>query len=467
MVDKEGNQTPERLTKGVKTLLGDPKKAILKLATPMVIAMVVQTMYNLVDALWVSGLGADALAAVGFVYPFFFVAMALATGLGIGGGSAVSRKIGAKDKKGVDNVAVHTYIMTLLITMVLSFVMIVFAENIFSMMGASSIIDEAVAYNRIIFAGSIFLFFSNVSNAILRAEGDAKRAMYAITFGSILNIILDPIFIYVLKLGVAGAAWATVISLCVTSIILFNWLFLKRDTYVSLRFSDFKLDKDIVKDIFKVGLPSSIQQLSMAITMLIVNIVIVKLLLAGTDGVAVYQTGWRIVSIGIMPLLGMATAVVSVTGATFGAREFKKMDAAFTYAVKIGFIVEIFIALATFVLATFIAASFTTAESSKRIFDDLQMFLRIICLFYPGAALGIVSSAMFQGVGKGLNSLIATLIRTVILTVLFVIVFSMIFSMNLVGVWWGIVLANLIGSVIAFIWAKNLIRNLLKGQSTL
>ena len=467
MVDKEGNQTPERLTKGVKTLLGDPKKAILKLATPMVIAMVVQTMYNLVDALWVSGLGADALAAVGFVYPFFFVAMALATGLGIGGGSAVSRKIGAKDKKGVDNVAVHTYIMTLLITMVLSFVMIVFAENIFSMMGASSIIDEAVAYNRIIFAGSIFLFFSNVSNAILRAEGDAKRVMYAITFGSILNIILDPIFIYVLKLGVAGAAWATVISLCVTSIILFNWLFLKRDTYVSLRFSDFKLDKDIVKDIFKVGLPSSIQQLSMAITMLIVNIVIVKLLLAGTDGVAVYQTGWRIVSIGIMPLLGMATAVVSVTGATFGAREFKKMDAAFTYAVKIGFIVEIFIALATFVLATFIAASFTTAESSKRIFDDLQMFLRIICLFYPGAALGIVSSAMFQGVGKGLNSLIATLIRTVILTVLFVIVFSMIFSMNLVGVWWGIVLANLIGSVIAFIWAKNLIRNLLKGQSTL
>ncbi|RLB08918.1 MAG: MATE family efflux transporter [Deltaproteobacteria bacterium] len=467
MVDKEGNQTPERLTKGVKTLLGDPKKAILKLATPMVIAMVVQTMYNLVDALWVSGLGADALAAVGFVYPLFFVAMALATGLGIGGGSAVSRKIGAKDKKGVDNVAVHTYIMTLLITMVLSFVMIVFAENIFSMMGASSIIDEAVAYNRIIFAGSIFLFFSNVSNAILRAEGDAKRAMYAITFGSILNIILDPIFIYVLKLGVAGAAWATVISLCVTSIILFNWLFLKRDTYVSLRFSDFKLDKDIVKDIFKVGLPSSIQQLSMAITMLIVNIVIVKLLLAGTDGVAVYQTGWRIVSIGIMPLLGMATAVVSVTGATFGAREFKKMDAAFTYAVKIGFIVEIFIALATFVLATFIAASFTTAESSKRIFDDLQMFLRIICLFYPGAALGIVSSAMFQGVGKGLNSLIATLIRTVILTVLFVIVFSMIFSMNLVGVWWGIVLANLIGSVIAFIWAKNLIRNLLKGQSTL
>jgi len=467
MVDKEGNQTPERLTKGVKTLLGDPKKAILKLATPMVIAMVVQTMYNLVDALWVSGLGADALAAVGFVYPLFFVAMALATGLGIGGGSAVSRKIGAKDKKGVDNVAVHTYIMTLLITMVLSFVMIVFAENIFSMMGASSIIDEAVAYNRIIFAGSIFLFFSNVSNAILRAEGDAKRVMYAITFGSILNIILDPIFIYVLKLGVAGAAWATVISLCVTSIILFNWLFLKRDTYVSLRFSDFKLDKDIVKDIFKVGLPSSIQQLSMAITMLIVNIVIVKLLLAGTDGVAVYQTGWRIVSIGIMPLLGMATAVVSVTGATFGAREFKKMDAAFTYAVKIGFIVEIFIALATFVLATFIAASFTTAESSKRIFDDLQMFLRIICLFYPGAALGIVSSAMFQGVGKGLNSLIATLIRTVILTVLFVIVFSMIFSMNLVGVWWGIVLANLIGSVIAFIWAKNLIRNLLKGQSTL
>lgn len=454
----------EQITEGVKTLLGDPKKAIIKLATPMIIAMIIQTSYNLVDALWVSGLGPDALAAVGFVYPFFFVAMALATGIGTGGSSAVSRKIGARDKKGADNVATHTYIIMLFIALTLSLVMVVFAEDIFSLIGAGPIIEKAVSYNTIIFTGSIFLFFSNVSNALLRAEGDVRRAMYAMMLGSVLNMILDPIFIYSLNLGVAGAAWATVISLSTTCIILFYWLFLKHDTYISLRFSNFKFDIDIVKDVLKVGLPSSIQQLSMAITMVVINIIIVRLLSAGTDGVAVYQTGWRVVSIATMPLLGMATAVVPITGAAFGSKEFKKLDTAFTYAVKIGLIVEIFVALATFLLAPFIASSFTISESSARIFDDLQMFLRIICLFYPGAALGILSSAMFQGVGKGINSLVTTLIRTVILTVIFVIVFSVIFDLDLIGVWWGIVSANLIGSIIAFTWGKSFTKKLIRSD---
>jgi len=103
-------------TKGIKTLLGDPKKAIITLSLPMIVAMSVQTIYNVVDAIWVSGLGADALSAVGFFFPFFFMLMAIATGIGIGGSSAVSRRIGARDKKGADNVAAHTVVIMLLLT---------------------------------------------------------------------------------------------------------------------------------------------------------------------------------------------------------------------------------------------------------------------------------------------------------------------------------------------------------------
>jgi Na+-driven multidrug efflux pump len=111
--EETNDQSPpvENQTKGVKALLGDPKKAILSLSWPMIVAMTVQTLYNLVDAIWVSGLGADALAAVGFVFPLLFMGTALATGLGVGGGSAISRKIGAKNKKGADNAAVHTIIL--------------------------------------------------------------------------------------------------------------------------------------------------------------------------------------------------------------------------------------------------------------------------------------------------------------------------------------------------------------------
>ncbi|NQS89837.1 MATE family efflux transporter, partial [Patescibacteria group bacterium] len=298
-------------TKGVETLLGNPKKAIFKLALPMIVAMSVQTIYHFVDAIWVSGLGADALSAIGFFFPFFFMVMAIAMGLGVGSGSAIARRIGVKDKAGADNIAVHTIIIMLLMAAVFTIPLFIFAENIFLWLGAGRTIDMAVSYAKIMFAGTIIIFFVNIANSILRSEGDVKRSMFAMMFGAGMNIVLDPIFIYTFRLGVAGAAWASILSMLVTSLILFNWLFLKKDTYVSFSFRSFQFKREILKDIFRVGLPASAAQLSMSFTMLITNLILVRV--GGTDGVAVYSTGWRVATIAILPLLGIATAVVSVT----------------------------------------------------------------------------------------------------------------------------------------------------------
>ena len=455
------NVTSEvKKTKGVKALLGDPKKAIIKLALPMILAMSVQTIYNLVDAIWVSGLGADALAAVGFVFPIFFIAMALSTGLGMGAGSAISRRIGAKDKEGADNVAVHSLIITLLLAVAFTIPLFVFAENIFVLIGAGKTVGLTVDYGQIIFAGSIFIFFTSVSNAILRGEGDAKRAMYAMVLGAGLNIILDPILIYVLDMGIAGAAWATVISLAITSAIMLNWLLFKRDTYVSFKFSDFKFDKSIIKDIFRVGLPASFSQLSMSITMIIMNIIIV--MVSSTDGVAIYSTGWRVASMAVLPIMGVATALISVSGAAFGANSFNKVNISYRYAIKIGLAIETIIAVLTFVFAPQIAAVFTQSESAAHIAPDLVIFLRIIALFYPMISFGMLSSAVFQGMGKGVNALIVTILRTVILTPLFAVLFAFNLNLGLIGVWWGVVAANIIGPVIAFSWARLYIVRLTK-----
>jgi putative MATE family efflux protein len=459
-------------TKGVKTLLGEPKKAIITLSIPMIIAMSAHTIYNLFDALWVSGFGQElftneivteigtgALAAVGFVMPFFMMIISISTGIGVGAGSAISRRIGAKDKEGADNVAVHSIIITLIISIIFSILFYIFAEEIFSIIGAQEAIGMAVSYGRIIFAGGIFLFFSNVAYAILRGEGDAKRAMYAMMFGAFLNIIIDPIFIYTFGYGVTGAAYATILSMFLSSLILIYWLFFRKDTYVDFKFSNFKFKKEIIKDIFKVGLPASIQQLSMSITMLIL-IVIITIVGDGDDGVAIYNTGWRVLMIAVLPLLGIATAVTSVVGAAFGERLINKLNKAFIYAIKIGLLAEIFIGIFIFLLAPMITAIFTTTPESIRIQDELELFLRITCFFYPGAAFGIASSAMFQGVGKGTIALIATLLRTVVLTPILALILCCVFNLNLVGIWWGIVIANLIGSVISFTWAKYYINKL-------
>ena len=454
------NYTRNKETKGVETLLGDPKKAIIKLSLPMIAAMSVQTIYNLVDAIWVSGIGADALAAIGFVYPFFFLAMGLSNGLGVGAGSAISRRIGARDKPGADNVAVHAIVIMLLFAVAFTIPFFVLAHDIFALIGAGKTTGMAVAYGRVIFAGSIFIFFTNVANSILRGEGDARRAMYAMALGAGLNIVLDPIFIYYFGLGVAGAAWATVISLGVSSIIMLNWFLFKRDTYVSFSFCDFKWSKEIIMDIFRVGLPSSVMMISMSFMMLIMNAIIVMVTAGNTDGVAIYSTGWRVVSIAVLPTMGIATALVPVSGAAFGARSFEKVSIAHLYAVKIGFLMETVIAVATFIFAPQIAAVFTHAEEAARIASGLTTFLRIISFYHPTISFGMLSSSLFQGTGKGMNALIVTILRTLILTPLFTVVFGFYLGLGLVGVWWGLVAANTAGVAVAFAWARLYIRGL-------
>ena len=453
------NSSQKNNTNGVKTLLGDPKKAIIKLAIPMILAMSVNTIYNLADALWVSGLGPDALASVGFVYPFFFMLMAIAAGLGVGGGAAISRKIGEKNKQGADNVGVHTLILTIILSIIFTVPLILLARPIFQSIGAGETLTWTVSYAQILFAGTIFIFFSYVANAILRGEGDARRAMYALAFGAGMNIILDPIFIYTLKLEVAGAAYATVLSMAVSSAVLFYWLFHKKDTYISFSFKGFNFNKNILIDILRVGLPAMLMQLSMSLMMLILNFVIV--IVNSTDGIAVYTTGWRISTIAILPLLGIATAVVSVAGAAYGAKSYNKLKTALVYSIKIGLIIEIVIAFLIFILAPQITMVFTQAKDSARIVDDLELFLRIMCLFYPTVAFGMLSSAMFQGIGKGFYSLLATVLRAIVLTSIFAAFFAFYLNMGLEGIWWGIVLANVIGSIIAFLWGQLHVRKLI------
>ncbi|MCJ7582157.1 MAG: MATE family efflux transporter, partial [Candidatus Aminicenantes bacterium] len=228
---KENNEISPPLknpTKGVETLLGNPRKAIIKLSFPMIIALSVHTLYTFIDALWVSGLGADALSAVGFFFPFLFMILALATGIGVGGSSAISRRIGAKDKLGADLVGTHTFVFMIFTAFAVTVPLFLAAPSIFTAMGAGHVASTAASYGRILFAGAVIFFFSNVAIAIMRAEGDVKRAMYAMLLGAGLNIILDPIFIYVLDLGVPGAAWATLVSLFVSSTFLFRWLFIKK-----------------------------------------------------------------------------------------------------------------------------------------------------------------------------------------------------------------------------------------------
>lgn len=453
------------MTDGVKTLLGEPKLAIIKIAIPMMLAMTVQTIYNVVDAYWVSGLGADELAAVGFFFPFYMMSMAIGMGLGVGGGAAISRRIGAKDKEGADSVGAHTMVILLITTVIYTIFFLAIIESVFEAMGAGDVTDEAVTYARIMFAGSLVIFFMNVGNNLLRSEGDAKRGMYAIVLGSGLNIILDPIFIYTFDLGVAGAAYATVLSITIAACLMFNWLFFKKDTFVDFRLRGFRFRRDIFNDIMRVGLPAFIQFVSMALMMLAMNFILVEV--GGTDGVAVFTTGWRIIIIATTPVFGLAAALTAVGGAAYGAKEYKKVDFSYMYSIATGVKLMIPAAIIMFLLAPYISQIFTQADDTKRIRDDLTLFLQISCLFYPTIAVGPVTSSLFQGTGKGMYALITTLIRTIFLAVPIVALLALVLDMGLPGVFWGITVGNFIGALFSYAWGRWYIKKLLECGETL
>jgi len=446
----------ESLTSGVQTLLGDPKRAVLRLSLPMMAAMFVQSLYNIVDAIWVAGLGSEALAAVGLFFPFMVGMMALATGLGVGGSSAVSRRIGARDKEAAERAALLTLFLGVLVSF-LFLALVPLSLRIFALMGASgATAAQAAAYARVLFGGAVVLFFANLATALLRGEGDARRAMYAMVLGGLLNVGLDPLFIYTFRLGVVGAAWATLASLFCSTLLLSFWLFLRPSTYLRLSLGKLRWDFTLVREILGVGVPAALAQLSMALAMLAVNGILLRV--GGERAVAVFATGWRVVTLGTIPMNGMATGVTAVTAAAFGARNAGKLRTAYLYAIRLGVLIQLGIASFIALVAPVLALLFTYSPGSLGLREDLVAFLRWMCLFLPTVPLGMLTSAMFNGVKMGGRALLLTVLRTVVLQALGALALGVGLGLGERGVWWGIILANVLMACVGFAWGMRTVR---------
>ncbi len=444
--------------KRVSMITGDPKKAIRTLSIPMIISMLLMMAYNLADSIWVAGLGPNSLAALGFISPVFMMVIGLGNGLGAGASSLISRCIGAKNKKGSDNAAIHSILLTLILSLVLTVFIIIFLQNTLLAMGAGESLDLAVQYGQIVFGGLIFLIFSSVASGILRAEGDVKRPMYAMAATAVLNIILDPIFIYYFGWGVSGAAWATVISATISSGLILYWLLLKRDTYVSLSRKDFNASWNVIKDILLVALPASAEFFVMSILGILLNIMLV--ITGGTGAVAVYTAGWRVVMIAMIPAIGIGTAAITVAGAAYGSRKYGNISTALNYSVKLAVGVAVVTSLIIYVFAANIATIFAYSPESAFMAPSIAAFLQVMCLFLIIVPLGIAASSVFQGMGKGLTSLILTVIREVFFISLFAYLMAFGLGYGVTGVWWGIVIGGTFGCAIAYIWAARYIKGL-------
>ena len=443
-------------SKNIEMITGDPKKAIVKLALPMMLSMLLIMLYNLADSVWVAGLGADALAAIGFITPLFMVLVGLGNGIGAGANSLIARNIGAQNYAQANNAGLHSILLSVVISVIFTILIEVFMVPILQFMGAGDTISYALDYSYIIF-GFLFIFvYSGVASAIFRSEGDMRRATIAIAVTAIMNIILDPIFIYILNLGIAGAAWATIISASLSCIIMSYWIWGKKDMYLDLSFSNFNYSGQMILDILQVAIPSTLENIVFSALAIIINSMLV--LAAGTTAVAVYTASMRIVQLSMIPLIGLGTAVLTVAGVAYGAHNYENLKTAHSYSIKLGFAISILLGAVMFIFSTQIATMFSYTEASAALSPQIATAISVLSLFVLAIPHGMMSSMMFQGVGKGVYSLLITLLRSLILESVFAYIFCFMFGWSVTGIYAGVVFGCFVGGTVGYLWAKFFIR---------
>ena len=442
--------------KNIEMITGDPKKAIVKLALPMMLSMLLIMLYNIADSIWVAGLGAEALAAIGFITPLFMVLVGLGNGIGAGANSLIARYIGAKNYDQANNAGLHGIVLSVIVSAIFTIIIEGFMVPILQFMGAGDTIQYAMDYSYIIF-GFLFIFvYSGVASAIFRSEGDMRRATIAIAVTAILNIILDPVFIYVLNFGISGAAWATVISATMSCLVMSYWIWGKKDLFLDLSPSNFHYESSMMVDTLQVAIPSTLENIVFSALAIIINSMLV--LAAGTTAVAVYTASMRIVQLSMIPLIGIGTAVLTVAGVAYGAHNHVNLKTAHSYSIKLGFAVSILLGIIMFVFSTQIATLFSYTEASAALSPQIATAISVLSLFVLAIPHGIMSSMMFQGVGKGIYSLLITLLRSLILETVFAYLFCFIFGWGLPGIYGGVVFGCFVGGTVGYIWAKFFIK---------
>ena len=446
---------PQNKTSRLDGFIDNPSKALWTLAFPIMAGMGIHTLYTIVDMIFIGRLGGDAIAAVAFNMPLFFLVLGLSFGVGSGVTASIARFIGAKDKVNADNTAEHAVALGLIISTILTTLGLIYGEDLLQRLGATeSVLPLSWDYLKVSLIGLPFMVFSTFFRSILSGEGDMKLPMAVAGLGTILNIILDPIFIFTLGYGVGGAAMASAISQLIVFLIFVYMLFVKEHAYIRFRMRDFSPSIFIIKDIIRVGLPASMSMIIMAFGQLVFNRILVRF---STDAVAAYQVGGRMDMVIFLPIMAIASALTTLVGMFFGAKEIEKIKFIAKYGIIRSMMVTGVLSIILYIFAPLVVKSFTLDVGIQSI---AVTYLRFICLIYPLIAIGMTVGRILQGLGKGLPMLVITSIRILALSAPLALYFIMVLNKSIEWVWYAMIISTIVSVAISLIWLKSAFKDL-------
>ena len=413
-----------------KQILSENLRVLLfKFSLPTIIGMVIIALYNFVDTIFVGNvIGPDAIAGLTLVLPvnIFIVAIGLLTG--VGAASIVSRSLGKGDKEkavvaGGDSIVLNTVLNIIIIVPIY-----IFSEKILVFLGASSVVlPYARDYLNIMLLGFVFLSFSVNGTNLIRAEGRPRASMYEMVIGSILNIILDYLFIIIFGWGVKGAAIATVISHIASSVYIFAF-FVSRSSIFHIKLKMFKINKSISRRILAIGTPSFLMEI-MGSVMFLLFIRIVRQY-GGDIYIAITGIGIRIIDLIFMPILGISQGLSPLIGFNYGAKLYPRVKKVLGEAFIWTSVVTIFGFIIMVIFPESLISIFTSDIS---VIEKGAGPLRLIAMFAPLWSFPILVSTFFQAIGKVRPSLIISLSRDLFFFIPAIIILPRFF--DLIGVW--------------------------------
>lgn len=439
-------------TSKLQSFIANPNISLWKLTIPMTIGLFVNSIYILVDTYFLgSKIGTSAISALGYVMPFYFVIMGITFGLAAGTTTMIAQYIGKENKQRAELVAQNSILMAFSFSVFIFIFIYFFGKNLLALQGISSeILILALEYFYVMAYGSIFLIFSIFIRGILIGEGESMLPMWALGTGTIFNIILDPFFID--YMGIKGAAYATIISQILVLLIFLYFIFIKKSTYIKFSFNNLTFNFQIWKEIFHIGIPTSISMLIMSTGLFIMNSILIE-----DSHVAAYNLANRIENFVTLTLVALSSSQVTILGMFYGAKKIDLIKPMVRYTTIWSIIIASFFSIIIYFFIEDIAPLFLTASTleeiamSQKAIETTIQYFNVMIFAYPFIGIAMVSSRAMQAIGIAWPMMVIALFRVIILQCSFTYIFIIIMNKDIYWAWYAIGGACIIAAIIAFI----------------
>ena len=428
---------------------------------PAIIGTLVNSLYNIVDRIFIGqGVGAYAISGLAITFPVTILASSLGMLVGVGAASRISISLGERKKHTAEQILGNSLIIILLFNAVIMTLFYVYLDPILLAFGATAnTLPYAREYLQIVLIGNVFISLCYSFNNMMRASGYPKKAMITMLIGALLNIILDPVFIFVFDLGIAGVAWATVISMFVGMLFVMHH-FIQDSSLIRLRKENIRLNKNIVLAIVSIGLSPFFMQVAASGVAVLLNTSLLKH--GGDLAVGAYGILNSMLLIIIMTVVGLNQGTQPIIGYNYGAGNFLRVKDTFFYTVKVATIIT----SAGFIIGMFFPRQFASAfTGDQELLEIAENGIRLSLIAFPLVGFQVVAGNFFQSIGQAKKAIIQSLSRQIIFLVPGLLIFPALLGLN--GVWIAMPVSDFLASLLSLyllVGQIRIIRNMQENQ---